>query len=517
MSAVASLAEHRARLKSESDDDLERRLVAGLFGGIYSWSTVRDHVSREDFARPSHAEIWTSIGNVVAAGQPIDDALVTNDLRVRGVLDRIGDETYAGAEYLERLLAFTASTHNPVAYAKAIRLRALDRRASDIARAASLRAVTASPSEATELLRQAAADIEALGPADGGDEFADVIERGEDYPEQETAIDWMVKGLLLAPGRPALFVGGGGVGKTYVVQTITTALVNGASALGGLVGDGPVRRVLHIDTDQGKTATRRRYRRLAAGMGLARCPDLLALGDLLAARKGFDPKDGKAWRRLFARYDLIVIDALAGLLSTCGLDENSAADTRGVLDALQYASDAEKCTALVIAHTGKDQRDEGGHKVQQKDPRGSSAIRQAAGVIWAFTGDTERGAVRTASRERDPADDDGDDELVSSFCFRIEAAPVDTPGLQRFDGSPVGGLVVTRTGPPARRSYGAAPEELRASILAAVEAGGLRSQRDVEQAVKGTATAKRAVLAELCKERIIMRRPDGEYFVPSAS
>lgn len=510
--AVISLDEHRARLKAESNDDLERRLLAGLFGGIYDLATVSHIVDADDFARTSHMEIWTSITNVVAAGQPVDDALVTNDLRLRGVLERVGDETYAGADYLQKLLALTASTYNPTAYARAIRLRALDRRTSAIARTASLRAVNASPTEAIELLRRAADEISTLCPS-GEDELEKIIELGENYPAQESAIDWLTKGLLLAPGRPALFVGTGGVGKTYVVQAITIGLVNGAAALGGLVGEGPVRRVLHIDTDQGKTATRRRYRRLAAGMGLAKCPDLLALSDLLAARKGFDPKDGKGWRRLFKRYDLAVVDALAGLLSTCGLDENAAADTRGVLDAIQYASDAEKCTALVIAHTGKDQRDESGRKVQQKDPRGSSAIRQAAGVIWAFTGDTERGAVRTASRERDPADDDGDDELLSSFCFRIEVAAVDTPGLRRMDGRNVAGLVVTRAGPPARRSYGAAPEDLRVAILAAVGRGGLTSQRGVEGAVTGNDKVKRAVLAQLCRDRVVMRRPDGEFFL----
>lgn len=337
----------------------------------------------------------------------------------------------------------------------------------------------------------------------------------EAYPQEEKPLEWTVRPLMLGPGRVAVVVGAGGGGKTHLVQHIATALENGAPALGGLVPEGPRLRVLHIDTDQGIRATRRRYRRHAVGLGVPRRPALLSLRDMMRADRGFKPTDVDRWCALLRNFDFVIIDALAGLLAAFDLDENSSADTRSVLDALQYASDETHCTVLVIAHTGKDSRDESGKKVQRTDPRGSSGITQGAGVIWAVTGENERGSIRTARRTRDAADDDGDDDLVPEFSFRIERVDAVVPGMVRRDGGPIYGLTVACCDAPSRRDKGEAAEDIRAEIIRAVRAGGLHSQRDIEDRVTGNSRAVRAVFKDLFRDAVIMRDPKGELFVTS--
>ncbi len=344
--------------------------------------------------------------------------------------------------------------------------------------------------------------------------FLGLLIRNEDYPAIEEPIDWMVRSLMLAPGRPALIAGAGGVGKTYVVQAIALALQNGQSALGGLVQEGARRRVLHIDTDQGLRATRRRYRRLSVGMALPIKPSLLSLSDMATLEPKFNPTDVAHWRSIFKHFDLVIVDALSGLLAASDLDENKASDARSVMKAIMDASDAETCTVIIIAHTGKDVSDGKGGKVQQTDPRGSSAIKQAAGVVWSFTGEVARGEVRTATRTRDAADDDGDDGIVQDFQYKIEAAPVDVKGMLRRDGVPVRGLQVVRVLQSGRASGGreATLHALRVNILMAIRRGSIRSQRNLEGVVTGKVEDIRKTWRELVSEQVVKKGDDGFWF-----
>jgi hypothetical protein len=488
----------------------ERAVLSGVMLAPQSLSEVRAKLHPEDFTSPSHGMIYEAILHVADSGQPVDSTTVSTRLNELGQLRLVGDGVaLSGLAYLNSVVFSTPSSANVSAHADLVTKRTRMRRTAEAVERA-LAKVRENPDDAREILRDV---LERVDDPEVKAPFHLVIMNDEDYPDEERPIEWMVRPLMLGPGRVAVVVGPGGVGKTWVVQTISLCVENGCEGLGGLVPAGPPRRTLHIDTDQGIRATRRRYRRLAAGLGVKRRPALLALRDAMRDDPSFRPTDAAKWRELFRRFDLVVIDALASLLSSFGLDENSAADVRSVLDALQFASDAENCTVIVIAHTGNDVRDEQGRRVQQSRPRGSSGIQQAAGVIWSFTGDTERGAIRTARRTRDAADDDGDDDLVSEFSYRIERVDVEVSGIRQRDGGPVFGMAVARSGAPSRRGRGSASSELRTEILRAVDAGGHRSGTSIEGAVTGKGTTIRAVFKELCAARLIMTRPDGELYV----
>lgn len=258
------------------------------------------------------------------------------------------------------------------------------------------------------------------------------------YPDEEPAICWAVPLMMLAPGRANMVVGRDGIGKTVLLQAIALGRLAGIEALGGIVEAGAPLRVRHIDVDQGVRATRRRYRRLAAGLGIP--GEEVPISDASVLR--WNPRRVGDWRRVLRGYDLVIVDCFAALVELAGGDENRTADTRPVLSAARIASEEEQTTIVIVGHTGHDQRDRVGNPIPQRDPRGSSAIRQGAGAIWAMTGAIERGAARVVERTRDPADDDGVQAIDKFSITIVEDASIITPGLLNARGERVCALRV---------------------------------------------------------------------------
>lgn len=80
---------------------------------------------------------------------------------------------------------------------------------------------------------------------------------------------WVVKGLQLGTGRPAIFAGYGSSGKTLAAQALALAVASGRPPWQhpAFLCEKP-RRVIHIDHEQGRRGTLLRYQRLATGMDL---------------------------------------------------------------------------------------------------------------------------------------------------------------------------------------------------------------------------------------------------------
>ncbi|MEZ4309400.1 MAG: AAA family ATPase, partial [Polyangiaceae bacterium] len=194
------------------------------------------------------------------------------------------------------------------------------------------------------------------------------------------ATAWLVRDLQLAPGRPALLCGSAGAGKTIIAQSLALFVAAGLPAWGQF----PARsgRVLHIDYDQGEPATRKRYRRLAAGHGI----DYLSLGERLRLMP-FPPvylnAREKAEAFLVAHCAdtaLCVIDALRGALP--GTDENDSRIGAHV-NVCSRVSDQTGTTFIILHHLGKPK--DGGEDAPTS-PRGSSAIIAGAGAVLLVTG-----------------------------------------------------------------------------------------------------------------------------------
>lgn len=198
-------------------------------------------------------------------------------------------------------------------------------------------------------------------------------------------VRWFCRALGIGPGRPSIFSGYGGVGKSFAAQAAALAV---AAGRGRLWDSHPLQaagRVAHLDWEQGAWITRWRYQRLAYGMGL----DFGALGMQLGTESypAFFLTDRGAearLTRLLTGYTLCVVDSLRAACP--GVDENSS-EIAAPLYLLGRVSEATGCTFVVIAHEGKS-----GTPGQPQRPgierlRGSSAIAGAAGSVVSFVKD----------------------------------------------------------------------------------------------------------------------------------
>lgn len=194
-------------------------------------------------------------------------------------------------------------------------------------------------------------------------------------------VPWLAKALGIAPGRPTVIVGKAGSGKTLAVQDFAIAVASGQPVFGDSRFAVRQGSVLHLDLDQGRYATARRYQQLARGRGL----DLAAL-PIDCAFFGFKLTEGatisvEAVHALTEAAEgraLVIIDSLRGLAP--GLDENSS-EFGEVLQTLAYIADAVELRTgqpapvfLVLHHSGKGESSAAG--------RGTSAIMDRAGAVW---------------------------------------------------------------------------------------------------------------------------------------
>ncbi len=197
-------------------------------------------------------------------------------------------------------------------------------------------------------------------------------------------VPWLVQRLSLAPGRPGLVVGRAGSGKTAAVQDIAVSVASGQDVF----GTWPVRQgpVLHIDLDQGRYATKRRYQQIAKGRGidLSTLPLECAFFNFRmtknhGAMAAVDPAAVELLKDSCRGKAFVIIDSLRGM--SPGMDENSS-EIGEILQALSWVvdeiekegSEVPPPTFVVLHHSGKGESSAGG--------RGSTSIDDRAGAKW---------------------------------------------------------------------------------------------------------------------------------------
>jgi len=196
-------------------------------------------------------------------------------------------------------------------------------------------------------------------------------------------IKWLCRAFGLAPGRPVLFSGYGGAGKTFVSQQLMLCVAAGISRAWDQVAIQAHGAVIHLDYEQTFDLTRWRYQRLAEGMGI----DLAALGTNVALASLpplylTDPKAEDELRLACAGKALCLID---NLRAACpGIDENDS-KIRLYLDILTRVTQATGCLFVVIVHESKGADTPEGRKGSQR-VRGSGAIVDAASATVHFSG-----------------------------------------------------------------------------------------------------------------------------------
>ncbi len=103
--------------------EAELSILGSLMLEREAWDQVADHISGEDFYKPSHQKIYQTIVELHQKNLPIDIITVSNSLQSKGELDQVG-----GSEYLADLVNKTISSANIFSYAKIVREKALLRK-----------------------------------------------------------------------------------------------------------------------------------------------------------------------------------------------------------------------------------------------------------------------------------------------------------------------------------------------------------------------------------------------------
>jgi hypothetical protein len=198
--------------------------------------------------------------------------------------------------------------------------------------------------------------------------------------EELPPVPWVCQDLALAPG-PVTIVGGAGFGgKTVSMQALLLAVASGRPLWGQFhVRQGVVK---HLDYEQGRPLTQRRYQRLARAMGLdlRDLEGILHLSSMPTTRLD-DPQGERELGYILTGVTVAIIDAFRGAFPKA-IENDSG--VREYLDMLSKVSLRTGCMIIVIAHSKKVQQGDDGDV--RSSLRGSGALFDAAQGVWMLDG-----------------------------------------------------------------------------------------------------------------------------------
>lgn len=250
---------------------------------------------------------------------------------------------------------------------------------------------------------------------------------------------WLIRDLHIVVGRPTMIAGYGFSGKTLMAQSMALALAAN-EPVWNFFSTGSTFEVRHLDYEQGRHATLKRYQRLAIGHDIARESLGSRLGVCVFPEVYLDtPGAQDAYARAVDGVSVVVLDALRG--ATPSIVENDSI-IRRCIDNLTRVSEKTGCAFVILHHAGKNRDDDTSDA--RKLPRGSSAIFDACGCV--FTVDGESNRPKKVQQAKSPAEAEG--TSIAPFHVAIEDVGVDdkpTAGLRvvRQDSARAAGVPVT--------------------------------------------------------------------------
>jgi AAA domain len=190
-------------------------------------------------------------------------------------------------------------------------------------------------------------------------------------------VEWLVRGILVAPGAPTIVAGYGYSGKSVATAALALSVATGRR----LWGKFEVRRgrVLHLDYEQGRRLTLERYQRMCFADAID--PSELPHGQLemgMLPSVGLD-KVGDLERFGEGRA-LVIVDSWRA--SHPSVDENSS-EVRVTLDRMSIASEKTKAVFLFLHHSRKDTKDS---KDEAQGIRGSGGFFDGCQTVYTFVG-----------------------------------------------------------------------------------------------------------------------------------
>jgi hypothetical protein len=230
-------------------------------------------------------------------------------------------------------------------------------------------------------------------PADGAPiVLASVALTGADLAKPLPPLDYIVPSLAMpsGAGAPHMFGGFGFSGKTIAAQALALSLAGNRAVWHAYTGPGRPLRFTHVDNEQGRALTTRRYQRSAnaIGISLEQLLEQLRVHVFPKLSNGSPirliPEHRNAWAELMHDCDSMLVDSLA--TSRDGVISENASEVRRALDMLGDISEETKCRPLVIHHANKpgDERP-GVERDARFVLRGSGAIYDACDSIYVLS------------------------------------------------------------------------------------------------------------------------------------
>lgn len=260
--------------------------------------------------------------------------------------------------------------------------------------------------------------------------------------------DWIVAGMWPANGRINL-VAAPKAGKTTMLLNLVRSLVDGHPFLGAFdvhppqptSGDAPL--VTIFDTEMTGAQLRRWYR--AIGVRNAAKVRVVRLRGQASRLNFLDAKERRKLVEKYAGSAVYVLDPVAPVLTTLGLEENSNSDVQKFLTQWdEFVHDLGGSTSAIVHHAG--------HAGDRA--RGASAFLGSGDAVWTLTvGDSEAGETPIRYLRTEGRFDDGGlpetalnwdpaTHLLTLGQSRAEQVAEDALGavldvLQKADGEPM--------------------------------------------------------------------------------
>jgi AAA domain len=330
---------------------------------------------------------------------------------------------------------------------------------------------------------------------------------------------WVSQALGICPGRPTMIAGYGYSGKTLAGQALLLSFAAGIPAWGHFPPAQPM-RVRHLDFEQGRHATLKRYQRLAAGMNLGPIDIAPRLEVAIFPPAQLNVKDAyDVYCRASEDWQMVLVDSFAG--ATPGEVENES-KMRSHVDMLTRVSETTGATFSLIHHAGKPKD---AHITDARTLiRGSSAIFDACGSVLVFLGE-KTGPIKVI-QVKGPAEAEG--RAMDPFFLEIEDVPASA-------GYPEGVRVAHKDSEDQKGEEKAeretAQERRKAAYIARIERAvpekmeqiwtalrkvkghSITSRRDLEALVVGDTTVKQAAVTRLLAEGRVQRaKGDKEHW-----
>ena len=383
--------------------EAEQSVLGGLMISNDAWERVEEMLVADDFYRQDHRIIFSALGQLANAGQPLDAITVSDFLDRQGHTQETG-----GLDYLASLVTNTPSAANIIAYATAVRERALLRELISAANEIADTAYHPEGRDGTELVDFAERSIfniaekrakEGTGPKDLNTLLKETLDRIEQMNEAKGGItglktgfdqlDRMTTGLqpadlIIVAGRPSM-------GKTTFAMNIAEhAAIKGEHPVMvfsmEMPGDSLIIRSLSSLGRVDQTRIRsgkmddQDWAQLTSAYNILKSEGKMFIDDT----PGMSPAEVRARARRIHRehggLGLIVIDYLQ-LMSVPGMKDNRTLEVSEISRSLKALAKELKVPVIALSQLNRSLEQRSDRRPVMADLRESGAIEQDADLI----------------------------------------------------------------------------------------------------------------------------------------